>query len=110
MPVPKDYAQKYDKGKTVDLRRAPGVHRPLHDRRRGQRHRAELGYAPGRLIVLVRNPSWDKSTDFQPAYFDKITITSGSDATVAARQILTGQSLMSGDCGRAADPDPEVRR
>ena len=45
----------------------------------------------------MRNPNWDKSTDYKPAYLDSITITEGSDAEVASRQILAGQSMISGD-------------
>ena len=33
------------------------------------------GYKPGQRLTLVRNPSWDKSTDFKPAYFDRIEET-----------------------------------
>ena len=55
------------------------------------------GYKPTQKLTLVRNPSWDKSTDFKPAYFDRIEETCCSDATVAAKQTLTGQNLLSGD-------------
>ncbi len=83
VPVPKDYAQKYDKGKQSTY---------------GQ-HQVFTGpymietYEPSKKLVMVRNPSWDKSTDFKPAYFDKINITCCTDATVAARKTLTGQRL-----------------
>ena len=61
------------RGEPVDLRPAPRLHRPVHDRerRQGQDHRLRAGQG----IDLVRNPSWDKSTDFKPAYFDKISET-----------------------------------
>ena len=41
IPVPKDYAAEVRQGQAVDVRRAPGVHRPVHDpeRRLGQAHR-----------------------------------------------------------------------
>ena len=33
------------------------------------------GYIPGRSIMMVRNPSWDASTDdLRPAYVDRIEI------------------------------------
>jgi peptide/nickel transport system substrate-binding protein len=48
--------------------------------------------------VLVRNPSWQRASDpIRPAHFDKIVFKGGNDVTVASRQILSGQSLMSGD-------------
>jgi hypothetical protein len=38
------------------------------------------GYVPGRSIVLVRNPSWDQSTDdLRSAYPDQIQTTIGGD-------------------------------
>src|SRR5204863_347118 len=46
---------------------------------------------------LVRNPSWDRKTDFKPAYVDRIEVKGGFDATVAARKTLTDKGLVSGD-------------
>ena len=40
------------------------------------------GYTPGSVIKLVRNPNWDASTDYKPAYLDSITIKQGSDPAV----------------------------
>jgi len=54
-------------------------------------------WKPNQELDLVRNPNWDKSTDYKPAYLDSITITEGLDADVASRQILNGQSMISGD-------------
>jgi peptide/nickel transport system substrate-binding protein len=56
------------------------------------------GYTPGKSITLVRNPNWDASTDFRPAYVDSIQIDEGfSDPTSAADKILSGNSEISGD-------------
>ncbi len=55
------------------------------------------GYTPGSEIRLVRNPNWDASTDFKPAYLDSITIREGSEPPVASRQILEGEAMVSGD-------------
>jgi peptide/nickel transport system substrate-binding protein len=97
VPVPKDYAQKYDKGKASTY----GMHQvftgPYMIQGADKGTVTSAGYEPSKKLVLVRNPSWDKSTDYRPANFDRITITNGSDVTVASRKILTGQSLMSGD-------------
>ncbi len=49
------------------------------------------------MIKLIRNPNWDASTDYKPAYADSITIKEGNDADVASRQILEGDSMISGD-------------
>ena len=60
-----------------------------------------IGYEPGKRIELVRNPNWDKSLDFRPAYLDSITIEEGNDdPTVASRRTLNGQSLIYGDSDR----------
>ena len=38
---------------------------------------------------MVRNPNWDKDTDYRPAYLDSITIEEGNDdLTVASRRTL----------------------
>src|SRR3954447_131591 len=56
------------------------------------------GYTPGKEIVMVRNPNWDSSTDFRPAYVDSITIQEGfTDPTQASQKILAGSGELSGD-------------
>jgi peptide/nickel transport system substrate-binding protein len=53
------------------------------------------GYKAGKSIKLVRNPNWDKATDFKPAYLDEINMkTNGADASVDAQQVLKGQGMM----------------
>jgi peptide/nickel transport system substrate-binding protein len=104
-PVPKAYAEKYDAGKTSTYGQHQVFTGPYMIEGAGTGTVPSSGYQPGKLIVLVRNPSWDKSTDFKPAYFDKITIKNGSDVNVAARQVLSGTSLMSGD---SAVPPPAI--
>jgi len=57
-----------------------------------------VGYKSGTSIHLVRNPNWDKSTDFKPAYLDEINNLEGNDdPQVASRRILTGKSMLNGD-------------
>ena len=51
-------------------------------------------YNAGRSITLVRNPNWNASTDFRPAYADKIVWKAGADANVAARQTLASPDLL----------------
>jgi peptide/nickel transport system substrate-binding protein len=95
-PVPKEYAQKYDKAagtsKYGNYQAFTGPYMIEND------SSGKLtGYTPGSIIKLVRNPNWDASTDFKPAYADSITIKEGNDAQVASRQILDGQSMVTGD-------------
>jgi len=95
VPIPKDYAEKYDKGKQSTY----GQHQVwtgpymVPNDSSGKM----TGWAPGKSLKLVRNPSWDPKTDWRPAYVDAINITEGNDITVASRKILTGQSMISGD-------------
>jgi peptide/nickel transport system substrate-binding protein len=95
-PVPKDYAQKFDNAagtsKYGNYQAFTGPYM-IENNSSGKL----TGYTPGNVIKLVRNPNWDASTDYKPAYADSITIKEGNDAQVASRQILDGQSMVSGD-------------
>jgi peptide/nickel transport system substrate-binding protein len=97
IPVPKDYAQKYDKGKLSTYGEHQVFTGPYMIQGADKGTVPKTSYSPGKVLKLVRNPSWDKSSDFRPAYFNKITVDGGNDITVASRKILSGQSLMSGD-------------
>jgi peptide/nickel transport system substrate-binding protein len=95
-PVPKDYAQKYDNAagtsKYGNYQVFTGPYMIEND------SSGKLtGYTPGSVIKIVRNPNWDASTDYKPAYADSITIKEGNDADVASRQILEGDNMISGD-------------
>ena len=95
VPVPKDYAQKYDEGKQSTYGQHQVFTGPYMIENDGKGK--VTGYEPSKRLTLVRNPSWEKSTDFKPAYFDRIVETCCSDATVAARKTLSGQGYLSGD-------------
>src|SRR5262249_39762420 len=88
-PVPRDYALPFDsvaKGTTY------GVHQVATG------PYMVSSYKPGKGIDMVRNPSWKASTDFRPAYVDKITMPQGNtDPSVAARRVLEGSKMLSGD-------------
>jgi peptide/nickel transport system substrate-binding protein len=96
IPVPKNYAQKYDEGKKLS---EYGQHQVfagpymIPNDASGKL----TGFTANKVMTLVRNPSWNPKTDYRPAYLDKIIFSSGNDITVASRKILTGQSMMSGD-------------
>jgi peptide/nickel transport system substrate-binding protein len=106
VPIPKDYAQKYDKGKQSTYGEHQVFTGPYMIENDGKGK--ITGYKPGQRLTLVRNPSWDKDSDFRPAYFDRIEVKGGFDATVAARKTLTGQSMLSGDY--AAPPTPVLKQ
>jgi peptide/nickel transport system substrate-binding protein len=94
-PVPKDYAQKFDK-RTPS---AYGEHQVATGPYMVEADESGklTGYTPGSEIKLVRNPNWEADTDYKPAYLDSITIKEGNDPDVASRQILEGNAQVSGD-------------
>ena len=97
-PVPQDYAAKYDAGSQSSY----GMHQvftgPYMIKGAGTGTVPSSGYQTGKLLVLVRNPSWQRSTDpIRPAHFNEIVFKGGNDITVASQQVLSGQSMMSGD-------------
>lgn len=95
VPVPKSYAAKYDRGRQS----------------RYGRHAVFTGpymiqaYKPARSLILVRNPSWNRATDFRPAHFDRIVETNSRNPTAADGQVLAGSAMMSGDTGL---PSPSI--
>jgi peptide/nickel transport system substrate-binding protein len=95
-PVPKEYAQKFDNVKGTSKYGNNQVFTGPYMIQNDQSGKL-TGYTPGSEIKLVRNPNWDASTDYKPAYLDSIDIKEGNDAQVASRQILEGQAMVSGD-------------
>jgi peptide/nickel transport system substrate-binding protein len=94
-PVPKEYAQKFDKRTPSTYGNNQVFTGPymIENDDSGKL----TGYTPGNVIKLVRNPNWDASTDYKPGNLDSITIKEGNDAQVASRQILEGNAMVSGD-------------
>jgi peptide/nickel transport system substrate-binding protein len=95
-PVPEAYAAKFDAEASStygENQLATGPYMVENDAA-GK----TIGYEPGKRIHLVRNPNWDKSLDYKPAYLDEIDNLEGNDDPgVASRRVLTGQSMVNGD-------------
>jgi peptide/nickel transport system substrate-binding protein len=95
-PVPREYALRYDRRKVSTY----GFHQVATGP-----YMVELdaegrtsGYDPGRSLRLVRNPNWERTTDYRPAYANEIEFRMGyDDAAVATRTIVSGSHLVSGD-------------
>jgi peptide/nickel transport system substrate-binding protein len=102
-PVPKEYAAKFDSGKKSDY----GPHLVTTGPYMVQNDASGkvTGYQPGRQITLVRNPNWDKSTDWRPAYLDKIIVQEGNDPVVGNRKVLAGNSMVGNPVDLAPTPD-----
>jgi peptide/nickel transport system substrate-binding protein len=102
-PVPEEYAKKFDKENPSTYGQHQIASGPYMIE--ADASGKLTGYQPGKDIHLVRNPNWDKSTDFKPAYVDEIDMPQGNDdTTVAARKIIDGQSMINGDFA----PPPSV--
>ena len=92
-PVPKEYAEKFDKKNPSTYNTNTVATGPYMIRANAEGK--SVGYKAGKSIELVRNPNWDPETDERPAYVDEIRIrTNASDSAVAARQVLSGQNLI----------------
>jgi len=104
-PVPEEYARRFDAKtpSTYDQHVAfTGPYMYRHDA-----SGKLVGHKPGKVIELVRNPNWDRRTDYRPAYLDAITIKEGNrDAVSAGRRVLTGTGLVLGD---TSAPAPVVK-
>ena len=102
-PVPEEYAKEFDGQATSTYGQNQVATGPymIENDASGK----TVGYQAGRRIHLVRNPNWDESTDFRPAYADEIDMPQGNDDTaVAARKILEGENMINGDFA----PEPAI--
>jgi peptide/nickel transport system substrate-binding protein len=96
-PVPEEYAKPFDA-------ETPSTYGPEHVVGTGP-YMVEnddsgnlTGYTPGKEIILVRNPNWDPSTDYRPAFLDRVEVKEGFEDTQSASQkILKGDSQVTGD-------------
>jgi len=92
IPVPEEYAKPFDAKSPSTYNTnvvASGPYMVANDAQ------GKLtGYKAGKSIKLVRNPNWDKATDYKPAYLDEIDMkTNGADPSVDAQQVLKGKSM-----------------
>ncbi|MBA2631976.1 MAG: hypothetical protein H0U86_03060 [Chloroflexi bacterium] len=108
VPVPEDYAAKFDKKSPTDYDQYVAFTGPYMVRNDGEGK--VVGRDPGKRIEMVRNPNWNKDTDYRPAYLDSITIEEGNDdLTVAARRTLSApEATMCCDSG--SPPIPILKR
>jgi peptide/nickel transport system substrate-binding protein len=92
MPVPEDYAAKFDAKNPSTYNAHVVATGPYMVKNDAQGN--TVGYQAGRSIDLVRNPNWDKMTDYRPAYVDEVQMTTNeSDASISAQQVLTGSHM-----------------
>lgn len=103
-PVPREYARRYDakNPSTYATRQIASGPYMIENDARGK----TTGWVPDRRIKLVRNPNWDRKTDFRPAYLDEIEIREGNQPALASRKILRGRGMVTGDI---TPPGPVVK-
>jgi peptide/nickel transport system substrate-binding protein len=91
-PVPQEFAGPMDKHAPTTYGSqflvATGPYMIKSDPKTGKF--AGIGYQTGKSLTLVRNPNWNPSTDYRPAYLNQININIGGDATVIGQQVLKG--------------------
>ncbi len=96
MPVPKEYAGKFDAKNPSTYNEHVVFTGPYQVE--NDASGKLTGWKPGKSIKAIRNPNWDAKTDFRPAYLDSWEIQEGNnDGAVASRRILQGQNLVQGD-------------
>jgi peptide/nickel transport system substrate-binding protein len=99
VPVPKEYASKFDKStpsKFDQYQTFTGPYMVKNDPKTGK----VTGRVPGKSIDIVRNPNWDAKTDYRPAYLDEIKIEEGNDdLATASRRALNGSASLCCDAG-----------
>ena len=100
VPVPKEYAANHDKTtpSTYDQYVAfTGPYIVKNDPKTGK----VTGRVAGKSIDIVRNPNWDRSTDYRPAYLDEVYIQEGNnDIASGARRALRGSAMVCCDSGQ----------
>jgi peptide/nickel transport system substrate-binding protein len=94
-PVPEEYAKPFDAKVSSTYNEhvvATGPYMVRNDA-----SGKVTGYAPGKTIDLVRNPSWSRATDPRPALLDAVRIrTDATETTIASRQVLAGHGMALG--------------
>jgi peptide/nickel transport system substrate-binding protein len=105
VPVPEEYAAKFDRStptKYDQYAAFTGPYMIKNDPKTGKL----VGRQPGKSIDIVRNPNWDKSTDYRPAYLDEIFLQEGNnDLASAARRALEGSATV---CCDTSQPPAQV--
>jgi peptide/nickel transport system substrate-binding protein len=105
VPVPREYAVKYDRStpSRYDQHVAfTGPYMVKNDPKTGN----VTGRVPGKSIDIVRNPNWDSSTDYRPAYLDAVFIQEGNnDVASASRRALAGAAMV---CCDSPQPPAQV--
>ena len=107
-PIPQSYASKFDKGSQSTYGQHQVFTGPYMIRGAEKGTVPPQGYTPNKVLDLVRNPNWNRATDFRPAHFNEIVVKEGYQPEDASLKVLTGTSMVSGDF--AAPPSDIAQR
>jgi peptide/nickel transport system substrate-binding protein len=95
--VPKEYAEKFDKNKPSNYAAYQVATGPYMIKNNSEGKVLGVGYFPGKSLTLVRNPNWNTSTDYRPAYLNEIQIKIGGSNVVNDRQVLAGTNIVAAE-------------
>jgi peptide/nickel transport system substrate-binding protein len=96
-PVPEEYAKKYDAKTPSEYGSFQAATGPYMFQADSEHKVLGTGYQPGKSVTLVRNPSWNASTDNVPACLNQVNIKIGGEPNVIGRQVLQGSHLIQND-------------
>jgi peptide/nickel transport system substrate-binding protein len=103
VPVPEEYAKKFDSSIPSKYDQYVAFTGPYMIK--NDSSGKLTGRVPGKSITIVRNPNWDKATDYRPAYLDGINIEEGNDdLATASRRALNGSNSVCCDAGSPPAP------
>lgn len=101
-PVPQEYAARYDRRRRSAYASHQVASGPYMIK--ADPSGSVTGYSPGHELLLVRNPSWDASTDFRKAYVDSVDIQEGAgDPDTVIDRVVSATSLI----GANITPSPQ---
>lgn len=93
-PVPRGYASRFDRGSESSYARHQVATGPY----RFARGRGGLIPGPSATrLSLVRNPNWNRDTDFRAAFVNRIEVVSASGRGAAANEVVRGRRAIFGD-------------
>jgi peptide/nickel transport system substrate-binding protein len=101
-PVPAEYAKPMDAKKPSEYTARLVATGPYMLKNDSSGKVLGVGYQSGKSATLVRNPNWNASTDFRPAYLDQVNISIGGDPNVIGRQVLVGSHMLQSDAPAAS--------
>ncbi len=107
-PVPKEYAEKFDKNKPSNYGAYQVATGPYMLKNEKSGKVLGVGYIPGKSATLVRNPNWNPSSDFRPAYLNEIDVKIGGTASVLGREALAGTNVVQNESSVAQSVEKEA--